>query len=79
MIFFVMVPMVIGPFIGSTIIKNSPMTYVDEFGAIQSTPIPEIFLGGAIVAVLALIPIVLILRAYKKYGEILKPQSEKNE
>lgn len=74
MIFFVLVPMVIGPFIGSTIIKNSSMTYTDEFGVIQSTPIPEIFLGGAIVGILSLIPIFIILRSLKKSAE-----EEKNE
>ena len=40
MIFFVMIPMVIGPLIGSNIIKNSPLTYIDEFGTLQSTPTP---------------------------------------
>ncbi|MFW5780189.1 MAG: MFS transporter [Bacillota bacterium] len=79
MIFFVMLPMVIGPFIGSQIIKNNPMTYIDEFGVIQSTPIPEIFLGGAIVGVIALIPLVIILKAYKKYGEMLSSEVAKKD
>lgn len=65
MIFFVMIPMVIGPIIGSTIIRNSPSTYVDEFGVIQSTPIPEIFLGGAFVGLLVMAPLYILLNTLK--------------
>ena len=73
MIFFVMVPMIIGPFLGSSVIKNSSSTYMDEFGVIQSTPIPEIFLAGSIVALLAIIPIwaIYIVTSQKKREERL--------
>lgn len=57
MIFFVMIPMIIGPFIGSTVISNSASTYVDEFGILQSVPTPEIYLAGSVVALVAFIPI----------------------
>ncbi len=57
MIFFVMIPMIIGPFIGSTVISNSTSTYVDEFGILQSVPTPGIYLAGSVVALLAFIPI----------------------
>ncbi|MFA7560529.1 MAG: MFS transporter [Candidatus Izemoplasmatales bacterium] len=60
MVFFVLIPMVIGPFIGSMVIKNSSYTYVDEFNVIQSTPTPGIFLAGSIFAILAFIPIYFI-------------------
>lgn len=66
MIFFVLIPMVIGPFVGSTIIKNSNMTYVDEFGVLQSVPIPGLFLGAAIISLLALIPVFFIIKRYRK-------------
>jgi MFS family permease len=72
MIFFVMIPMVIGPFIGSTVIKNSNSTYVDEFGVMQSVPTPEIFLAGAIVGLFALIPIVYLLKGMKTYHETIR-------
>lgn len=71
MIFFIMIPMVIGPFIGSTVIKNSQMTYTDEFGVLQSVPTPEIFLAGSMVGLLAFIPIYFILkRMGKLYGAV---------
>jgi MFS family permease len=65
MIFFIMIPMVIGPFIGSTVIRNSASTYVDEFGIIQSTPTPGIYLAGAVVALFALIPIRHVRKAMR--------------
>lgn len=66
MIFFIMIPMVVGPFIGSTVIKNSAQTYIDEFGVIQSTPSPLIYLAGSIVALFAFIPIYYVIRYLKK-------------
>ncbi|HBS04762.1 MAG TPA: MFS transporter [Leptospiraceae bacterium] len=65
MVFFIMIPMVVGPFIGSKIIKNSSSTYTDEFGVIQSTPIPEIYLGGFLAGLLTFVPIYFIVRALR--------------
>jgi MFS family permease len=65
MIFFIMIPMVIGPFIGSSVIRNNASTYIDEFGIIQSTPNPGIYLAGAVVALLAFIPIRHVLMYLK--------------
>jgi len=70
MFFFVLVPMVVGPFIGSTIIKNGGTQYLDEFGATQYVPTPHIYLAGAIVALLTFIPLVVILKTnLEKYKE----------
>ena len=55
MIFFVLLPMVIGPFIGSAVIKGG-QTFVDEFGFVQDVPNPEMFLAAAAVSLLAFIP-----------------------
>ncbi len=60
MVFFVLIPMVIGPFIGSAIIRGGNMNYVDEFGEILYVPTPYIFLAGAIVALFTIIPIIFI-------------------
>jgi len=65
MIFSVLIPMVIGPFIGSAIIRSAP-TYQDEFGATQYIPNPEIFLGAAIVSLLLFIPLAWVVRALRK-------------
>lgn len=61
MIFAVMLPMIIGPFIGAAVIKNSPSTYVD-LGIQKSVPTPSIFLASAIVLLFVFIPILLLKR-----------------
>ncbi len=53
MIFFVLIPMTIGPFLGSYIIKFSDATFNNQFGEIQHVPNPEIYLGGAVITLLA--------------------------
>ena len=57
MIFMVAIPMVIGPPIGSVLIRNFGIPTIEQFGFI---PTPEIFIVGGIVALLALIPVFLI-------------------
>lgn len=57
MIFFVMIPMIIGPFIGAFVISASDSTYTDAFGILQSVPTPGIFLAGSLVSILAYFPI----------------------
>lgn len=69
MIFFIMVPMVVGPMIGSIVIKNSALTYIDSFGVLQSTPTPGIYLAGSIVAIFAAIPLYFVYRHLKKQGD----------
>ena len=61
MIFAVLLPMVIGPFIGASVIVNSDSTYV-ELGVVKSVPTPGIFLASAAVLLLAAIPIHLLKR-----------------
>lgn len=65
MIFFVMIPMIIGPFIGSFVISNSDSTYMDEFGVLQSVPTPGIYLAGSMVALLAFIPVMYVVKYLK--------------
>ena len=57
MIFMVLLPMLIGPFVGSAIIKNGT-TFLDEFGQVQYIPHEGIFLGGAVAALLLIVPLV---------------------
>jgi len=64
MIFFVLIPMIIGPFIGARIIKSGP-SYLDEFGAKQIIPGAGIFLGAAVVALLMFVPMAVIIKRMK--------------
>lgn len=64
MIVMVALPMIIGPFIGSAVIKGSNLTYID-LGIEKQVPTPAIFLASAIVLLLV-IPIVIILNKKAK-------------
>ncbi len=57
MIFAVLLPMVIGPFIGAAVIKNSGATYT-ELGVVKNVPTPGIFLAAAAVLILTALPVI---------------------
>ena len=61
LIFGVMLPMIIGPFIGARIITEGP-TYIDEFGVEQIVPNAALFVGSAVVALLLFIPMVIMIK-----------------
>lgn len=62
MIFAVMLPMLIGPFIGAEVIKGNAQTYI-ELGVIKTVPTPMIFLASAIALLFVLIPIFIMKRS----------------
>ena len=62
MIFQVLLPMIIGPFIGSLIIRGSESGVYEELGVIKQVPIPGIFLGAAVVLLFAVLPILSLKR-----------------
>ena len=61
MIFAVMLPMLIGPFIGAAVIRGNAQTYVD-LGATKTVPTPEIFLAAGVALLFVLIPVLLLKR-----------------
>lgn len=54
MIFNVLVPMIIGPYIGSFVIRGSKSEYV-ELGQVKEVPTPNIFFAAAVVIILLLL------------------------
>ncbi|HZK21731.1 MAG TPA: MFS transporter [Oscillospiraceae bacterium] len=68
MIFFVFIPMVLGPFIGNFVCRFSEIKYVNEYGVATSAPGAVMFIAAAIVAVFIFIPIL----ALKKKGFVPK-------
>ncbi len=60
MILAVMVPMIVGPFVGAAVIAGAANTYT-SLGVTQPVPGPEIFPAAAIV--LVLVPVLAFLRA----------------
>ena len=61
MVFFVALPMVIGPAIGAAVIKNADATFVD-LGQVKQVPTPGIFLAAAIVVLFVVIPVAVLRR-----------------
>lgn len=62
MIFMVLLPMVIGPWLGDIACRNSNITYTNEYGVETIVPSAAMFLYAAIVAVLALVPVIILIK-----------------
>jgi MFS family permease len=56
MIAYVLVPMVIGPFIGAAVISGADATY-EELGQLKQVPTPAIFVAAALVVLLVVFPV----------------------
>ena len=65
MIFQVMIPMIIGPVLGSMVIKGSNLTYI-ELGVVKSVPTPNVFLLASIITLFSILPLVLLKRSEAK-------------
>jgi MFS family permease len=70
MIFFVLIPMILGPFLGNTVIeafasKHATGTYLNDFNEAVMVPVPEIFAAAAILGLLIFLPLAFI-KEYKK-------------
>ncbi len=62
MIFMVLLPMVIGPWLGDIACRNSNITYMNEYGVETIVPSAAMFLYASIVSVLALVPIGVLIK-----------------
>ncbi len=65
MIAAVLIPMVVGPFLGAAVIVGAAETYID-LGVVKQVPTPWIFLAAAVVAVLVVIPVALLQRVDRR-------------
>ena len=65
MIFGVMLPMIVGPFIGAAVIRGSAATYV-ELGQVKTVPTPAIFLAAAAVLCLLILPLQMLSKLEKE-------------
>jgi len=61
MIAVVLVPMVLGPSIGASVIVGANETYTD-LGVVKQVPTPWIFAAAAVVAVLVVVPVAMLRR-----------------
>ncbi len=75
MIFFVLIPMCIGPAVGNLVCKFSSVTYVNDYGVVQDAPGSVMFLAAAVIAVFILIPVLKL----KKKGFKVEESAETAE
>ena len=61
MIFFVLIPMFVGPKIGDFSIRASNTTYINEFGVKQIVPTSSMFTAAGVVALFTIIPVAILL------------------
>ena len=67
MIFFVLIPMVIGPAIGNAVTERFAQgQYINDYGESVNIPVPGIFLASAAVAVFILIPVIALRKTWKE-------------
>ena len=69
MIFFVLIPMIVGPFLGNLVIKifsdnHAAGTYLNDFDEVVTVPVPEMFIAAAIFGLLILLPLFFVKRGY---------------
>lgn len=65
MICAIMIPSIIGPFVGAAVIRNSGNSYI-ELGVEKSMPTPLIFLAAVAIAALSFLPALLVRKLYAK-------------
>lgn len=61
MVFFVLLPMVIGPIVGAVVISGADQ-YYDDLGQHKQVPTPGIFLAAAVVVVFVVLPVLALRR-----------------
>lgn len=66
MIFFVLIPMYIGPKIGDLACRLSEKQYVNEYGVAQSVPTAEMFTAAAVVSLFIIIPVAALYKRLAK-------------
>ncbi len=64
MIAVVLIPMVIGPFLGAAVIIGANETYTD-LGVVKQVPTPWMFLAAAAIAVLVVLPVLALRRTHE--------------
>lgn len=65
-LFFTLIPMIIGTVIGNIIIKNGAGTIVNEYGITENIPTESIYLWAALLVIFPLIPLLFGAKAYYK-------------
>ncbi|MBR3620673.1 MAG: hypothetical protein IKN56_04130 [Clostridia bacterium] len=66
MIFGVMIPMIIGPAIGSAVTETFAVkTYTNDYAEVVNVPPPHIFLAAAAVGIFVFVPLAFLIKEWK--------------
>ena len=65
MVFAVCLPMIIGPFIGSAVIRSGGAVY-EDLGVVKNVPTPAIFLAAAVCVLALVFPVIRLYREGRK-------------
>lgn len=69
MIFTVLIPMVLGPYLGDLACRNSAVTYMNEYGVETIVPSKSMFVYAAVVSVFVLLPLYFLIKKGFKVEE----------
>ena len=74
MIFAVLIPMVTGPYIGLGLSNINAQTYENEYHQMVTRPNQFIFLGAAVVLLVAIVPLIFMIISEKrvKQNEVIE-------
>jgi MFS family permease len=71
MVFAILIPMLVGPYLGAAVIENAAETY-EELGVVKQVPTPAIFLAALAVLTLILLPALALRRRAGAPGEVAR-------
>ena len=75
-VFFTLLPMIIGTLIGNIIIKNGAGTVVNSFGITENIPTESIFIWAAMLLALTFIPLYFAAKSYHARVRAHQPKAE---
>jgi MFS family permease len=73
--FFTLIPMIIGTIIGNAVIKNGAGTIVNQYGITENIPTESMYLWAALLVLLAFVPLYFAGKLYYKRLKDAKPQA----
>ena len=78
MIFVVLIPMVVGPYLGDLACRGSAVTYLNDLGVETPVPPKSMFFVAAIVCALVLVPMFFLLKKGVDVKDVPAAEAEKN-
>ena len=79
-LFFVLIPMILGPSCASAVIRHAGVPFTNEFGIAGMAPRANLFLYGAALSLLTLVPLYFAAREQRKNRQdLLRIQCHGNQ